>query len=315
MRLLHAETRTLHQFFGDDIPPYAALSHTWEAQELTFDDIPRSGSVPSNLKIDGCCEQTLAYHFKWVWIDTICIDKSSSAELTEAINSMYAWYERSKLCFAYLSDVEATVDLTSPGSEFYRSRWFTRGWTLQELVAPATVLFFNKHWKYVGSKGKLVGAADLTPILARITRVPQDVLRRNASRKSVSIASRMTWAAGRRTTRIEDMAYCLLGIFDVNLPMLYGEGSRAFLRLQEEIIRNSDDESIFAWGFDQLIADSFRLRGRAQVNASTLLASSPADFAGCRNLRPLSAHHSWFKSYYSTHYAMTNKGLLIERPI
>ncbi|KAI6002305.1 hypothetical protein F5J12DRAFT_906395 [Pisolithus orientalis] len=143
--------------------------------------------------------------YTWLWIDTCCIDKRSSAELSEAINSMYRWYRNSQMCYVYLND------------------WFSRGWTLQELVAPKEAEFFNKSWVSIGIK------QDLTSLLEDITRIPEKSVR--------AVAHIMSWAADRKTTRVEDRAYSLLGLFGVNMPMLYGEGSKAFQRLQLEIIR------------------------------------------------------------------------------
>ncbi|KAK0730325.1 heterokaryon incompatibility protein-domain-containing protein [Lasiosphaeris hirsuta] len=215
--------------------------------------------------------QALTNRLEYVWIDTICINKSSSAELSEAINSMFAWYQQAKLCYAYLSDVSSdcntTTDaLSKPDSDFCQSKWFTRGWTLQELLAPSTV---------------------------RQTRI--HVLRRQASPGSLSIAARMTWAANRQTTRKEDMAYCLMGIFDVKMTMLYGEGDRAFTRLQEEIIRTSDNESIFALGFNRDEAGGWSAQRNPTLRVARTLNCSPLTNKGrglCWSFRRLSARCS-----------------------
>jgi hypothetical protein len=168
------------------------------------------------------------------------IDKSSSAELAEAINSMLVWYKKADRCYAFLADVEKDHFR----EQFPRSRWFTRGWTLQELIAPRTVNFYDANWEPVGSKYPLV-----TQFTA-ITKIDEATLK-GASIEIVSVAKRMSWAANRQTTRVEDLAHCLLSIFNVNMPMLYGEGERAFRRLQEEIFRSSHDQSLFAWGVPQ----------------------------------------------------------------
>ncbi|KAK4464055.1 heterokaryon incompatibility protein-domain-containing protein [Cladorrhinum samala] len=318
MRLLNAATRCLEEFVGDDIPRYAILSHTWGPNELTFDNLVRSEPVPSNAKIDGCCRRVLSRNLGYVWIDTICINKNSSAELSEAINSMFEWYRASAVCYAYLSDVSSLPDLDGkpPGyayfvnkkSEFCRSRWFTRGWTLQELLAPETVQFYDADWKYI-SKNSWFYAA-----VAQITGVPRLVLQGETRLEDVCIAARMAWAANRRTTRKEDIAYCLMGIFGVNMAMLYGEGDRAFTRLQEEIIRKSDDESIFAWGFGST--------GETSSASTQFLASSPADFEGCEGIwkgvdkpEPEGSvtNRSYWERELTPHYSLTNKGLLIKR--
>lgn len=249
MRLLHAYTLKFHEFQGSDIPEYAILSHRWESEEVTYQDMRLAAPSMRNrnkkgfYKIRQCCRQALADKLAYVWIDTCCIDKTSSVELSEAINSMYHWYEKSTVCYAYLSDVEPEYydhDLLLFGGarsrelrrdleeQLTNSKWWTRGWTLQELIAPREVLFFGKDeygWCYVGSKRTLIH-----PIV-RKTGIDRDVLH-GMSVESCSIAMRMSWASDRQTTRIEDTAYCLLGIFRVNMPLLYGEGPRAFLRLQ-----------------------------------------------------------------------------------
>ncbi|KAK4160266.1 HET-domain-containing protein [Cladorrhinum sp. PSN259] len=296
MRLLNARTKKLEQFFGDNIPEYAILSHTWGPEELTYGEYMASGCLPSNFKIDGCCSIALGQQLEYVWIDTICIDKSSSAELSEAINSMYEWYRKAMVCFAYLSDVSCNAstpiaDIASSDSDFSRSRWFTRGWTLQELIAPRAVSFFNNQWELIGHKQQAVShpsyrarrarradEVSILTILRRITNIPLVVLDCQTPPASISVATRMTWAAKRQTTRREDMAYCLLGLFNINMTMLYGEGDRAFRRLQEEIIRTSDDESIFVWGFGCTTADALTRGNKLYIEADTLLASSPADF-------------------------------------
>ena len=171
--------------------------------------------------------------------DQCCIDKSSSAELQEAINSMYRWYQNSVVCYAYLSDVAWH---TSQTPEIGASLWFKRGWTLQELVAPKSVIFYSSDWSELGSR------LDLAQSIRQNTRLPYRCL--NGGFKAdgnTPIAEIMSWARERETTRIEDRAYSLLGLFNVYMPMLYGEGVRAFTKLQEELLRQSGDQSIFAW--------------------------------------------------------------------
>ncbi|KAK5637295.1 hypothetical protein RRF57_013007 [Xylaria bambusicola] len=186
---------------------------------------------------------------KFLWADTNCIEKTSSAELSEAINSMYAWYRSSAVCYAYLSDVyikdptyEGIGDLRDDSLESFRqSRWFRRGWTLQELLAPRKVCFFSRNWTFIGTKNEMAS------LLEEITRVNKKYLLYAQDIRSASVAQRMAAVADRTTTRPEDIAYCLLGLFNVNMPLLYGEGGMAFVRLQEEIMKVSDDHSIFAW--------------------------------------------------------------------
>lgn len=296
MRLLHARTWQLSEFFGE-IPPYAILSHTWGQDEVTFEDLKygrrdssTSASTKSGFtKVQGCCRQAIEDGFEYVWIDTCCIDKSSSAELSEAINSMFSWYQQARICYAYLSDVSSDV------ATFTRSRWFGRGWTLQELLAPSTVVFYNIDWALLGSKTGLCNK------IADATGIGSDFLR-GRPLEEASVAQRMSWAANRQTLRPEDTAYCLLGIFDVNMPMVYGEGTKAFIRLQEEIIKNSRDLSLFAWGFEMPWAAT-----------SSIFAPSPREYLHCSHIQ----HVGWPKNYGSAeaHYFSTNRGLQIHLPI
>jgi hypothetical protein len=188
--------------------------------------------------------------YEYLFIDSCCIDKSSSAELSEAINSMFEWYMLSDVCYAYLSDIGISGGrerLVSIG-EMMKSRWFTRGWTLQQLIAPDVVRFFSADWAECGNRN------DLALYLYEITNIDSEVLNRLPGADirqwldSISISKRMSWAAMRETKRPEDKAYCLLGLFNVNMPLLYGEGGpRAFHRLQEEIMKYSTDQTILAW--------------------------------------------------------------------
>ncbi|KAK4125182.1 HET-domain-containing protein [Parathielavia appendiculata] len=233
-----------------DIPPYAILSHTWGGDEISFAKIVNPANDLTGRqgydKIGSACLQAQSQHqaLNHIWIDTCCIDKSSSAELTEAINSMYTWYARSEVCYAYLSDLEATAPLDQLGA----CRWFTRGWTLQELIAPECIIFFDAQWNRRGTK------EDLAERLSHITGIDRDILLHRRRLSSVSVAQKMSWAAGRQTTRVEDSAYCLLGIFGVHHPFIYGEGKRAFRRLQDTIVSSVPDLSIFAWKLEPSLA-------------------------------------------------------------
>ncbi len=154
---------------------------------------------------------------------------------------MFLWYSRAEVCFAYLQEVESKGDLHTPGSAFRTARLHTRGWTLQELIAPSLVVFVSQDWKNIGDK------VELAPLLEAITGIPRHVLTRKTNFSSISIAERMSWASTRDTTRVEDEAYCLMGLFNVNMPTIYGEGRQAFRRLQHEIMKQSFDTSLFAW--------------------------------------------------------------------
>ncbi|KAI0672188.1 hypothetical protein C8Q78DRAFT_732938 [Trametes maxima] len=283
-----------------------------------FKDIRAKKSILSDrrlaAKIRRSCAIAREAGYRYVWIDSCCIDKTSSSELSEAINSMFVWYRHSSLCFAFMADVRDGEDPDAENSEFRRSRWFTRGWTLQELLAPLVVLFLNKEWKVIGTKGTLAQT------ISQVTRIPGPVLRHLKDMRASSVAQRMSWAALRVTTREEDEAYCLMGIFGVNMPTLYGEGCYAFIRLQQEILKLEFDQSIFAWSVyvffdedgDQQIPRMRHLNGPcpARPNADygiyvghqqmpgplgmrvldTMLipATSPMDFMNCAGIAALS---------------------------
>jgi hypothetical protein len=237
MWLLNTSSLALSAFFGKT-PYYVILSHTWGSEEVSFQDIQGSHDRISHRagykKIKDCCAKASEAGFRYVWIDTCCIDKTNSTELSEAINSMFRWYKNSATCYAYLEDVEPE------GPRFVGSRWFSRGWTLQELIAPTDVLFFDRDWNEIGTRQSLKDSIE------EVTGIPEPVLI-NGSLREHCVAEIMSWAAGRHTTRIEDKAYSLLGLFGVNMPLIYGEGENAFLRLQLEIIKNTTDHSILAW--------------------------------------------------------------------
>jgi hypothetical protein len=276
MRLLNVKTQKFEDFYGDNVPPYAILSHRWGDEEVTFQDIKsgrlsgwrKSWSRP--VKLEGCRLQAKKDNLSYIWIDTCCIDKTNSAELAEAINSMFAWYKNAARCYAYLSDVRSFDDPQEPQSMFRTSSWFTRGWTLQELLAPKELHFYDSKWEPIGTK------SELSSIIGEVTRIPRAFLIGWAGLHEASVAQRMSWAANRVTTRTEDIAYCLLGLFGVTMPMIYGEKEQAFVRLQLEIMKNSDDHSILAWGFT---SDQYAADGNSLAIPGGALATSPANFA------------------------------------
>ncbi|KIM98316.1 hypothetical protein OIDMADRAFT_202132 [Oidiodendron maius Zn] len=236
---------SLTEFFESDIPKYAILSHRWGAEEVTFKDLMdgTSKSKAGYSKIQFCGGQAKRNGLQYFWVDTCCIDKSNSTELVEAINSMFRWYRDATKCYVYLPDVSRlhsdSADKSNEAWElaFQKSEWFTRGWTLQELVAPASVDFFSKEGELVGNK------ASLERHICEITGIPANALR-GSPLSDFSVAERMSWAASRETYRPEDKAYSLLGIFDVNMPLIYSEGKeRALQRLQEEIDKASKGRS------------------------------------------------------------------------
>jgi hypothetical protein len=263
MRLVNAITLQLETFNDGNVPPYAILSHCWEEDELSFTDLvkPRGWEAAQSKKgfrkLKMCCAKACIENLDYIWIDTVCIDKSSSAELQEAINSMFRWYAQSTACYAYLSDVDINAT-----EKMHQSRWFRRGWTLQEMLAPRCLWFIASNWTRIGSRKQCQKQVTLA------TGIPSLYLQSAFDLTSYKpcVADILSWAAYRETTRIEDRAYSLLGLLGINLPLLYGEGERAFTRVQEEVLRQSDDQSIFAWV------------GPEQMSGG-LLAPSPDNFA------------------------------------
>lgn len=310
---------------GDYEGDYAILSHTWEKDEVTFQEMLRTSnttdlqdanrikSKAGFVKIRNAAQMAASMYYDYVWIDTCCIDKSSSAELSEAINSMFRWYKEAGVCMAYLADVcyagdrptgrndddGIDADLGVKLDELYGSKWFSRGWTLQELIAPVHVRFYSKNWDFLGEKSRISRhLSHITGISQKVLLSPPEAL------SSICIARRMSWASKRITTRIEDMAYCLLGLFDVNMPLLYGEGEKAFQRLQEEIVKKSDDHSLFAWKHE-LTQDE---RDGAFALYRGLFARSPSEFADCSSNRdPMAEGSSTYR--FTPPSTITNIGL------
>lgn len=299
--------------------PYAILSHTWRLPqaggEQSYTDILElQASLKSNRgrdrstaytaapvhysehgtifahpelsdKIKRACKIARDAGFRLIWIDSCCIDKSSSAELSEAINSMFQWYELSDICYAYLEDVPDGDDPTDSESHFQSSRWHTRCWTLQELIAPAHVEFLTKSWRLLGTKMGLAKTLEL------LTGIDFTILTGQAAVDSASVARRMSWAADREATRVEDEAYSLMGIFHVHMTPIYGEGQNAFLRLQEEIVKVIPDQSIFSWGSSCVLRSS---RQHYPIPLPFTSSSDPGLFASgawvfkfCRGITPI----------------------------
>jgi len=340
MWLIDTSSLQLKEFQTCPIGQYAILSHRWQEREVTFEEFriqssnlftsrPAGRQQQQGLqKVRQFCLQARVRGLKYAWVDTCCIDKRSSAELTESINSMFKWYANAKECYIYMSDVDLNnthaVSMTEPvidsltdllkalpttqkpiqrpdvksklhrsrlPENFDRSSWFRRGWTLQELIAPSHALFFDTHWTYMGDKRNLASR------ISQATGIGEGLLLANRTLAEYSVAQRMSWAAHRMTTRPEDIAYCLLGTFDINMPLLYGEGKKAFLRLQEAIIQSSDDESIFAW------------TGIEPGSGAGLLAPEPQAFSEAQHIEQVRSRSG------QSPYSMTNKGLAIERDL
>ncbi|KAI1331590.1 heterokaryon incompatibility protein-domain-containing protein [Xylariaceae sp. FL0255] len=329
MRLLNVDTLRLHSF-NTETPQYVILSHRWQNAEITFKVVEYSDprewrDEEIGRKIVNTCAAARERGFSWVWIDTCCIDKTSSAELSEAINSMFLWYRQATVCYAYLDDVDGLEDLHS-------SLWFSRGWTLQELIAPSNVCFFNKDWVFIDDRFSMVET------LSDITGVDEIVLRHGhepTPRKwedhdyrdhggqyrcgcgiksydqetlrglldTFSIATKMSWASRRTTTREEDVAYCLMGLFNINMPLLYGEKGRAFIRLQEEIVRRNNDQSILAWVSQHPTIDWYESRD---------LAAGPACFLPVDLKKQWLLENPEFNSPVKPQMNVTKEGVEVE---
>ncbi|KAL6709793.1 hypothetical protein ACN47E_001222 [Coniothyrium glycines] len=317
MRVLDTTTFELksgeQELFKQD--GYAILSHRWVGMEITFDQLPnhiaelkqaaeKQRMSPQLGKIRGACDLARGQGIRWMWIDTCCINKSSTVEETESINSMFKWYRDAKVCITYLFDVDSSSTLGPPTynaavqskktehasqssqSVFQRvgsdrpSEWFSRGWTLQELLAPRVMQFYDRHWQYIGTK------SDLAPELERITGIEVAYLTGAKHFRKACIATKLSWQAGRTTAREEDIAYSMLGIFNIIMTPQYGEGSRAFMRLQHALLTTTTDESLFAWRMPSPTSGAkYDIEADHDANWGAdewgLLAPTPDWFAGC----------------------------------
>ncbi|KAI8631285.1 HET-domain-containing protein [Xylariaceae sp. FL1651] len=296
MRLINTRNLRFKEFTAAGVPEYAILSHRWGKAEASFTEWQQRFKRLTKFSKDGftkilsACKRARQDGLSYVWVDTVCIDKSSSAELSEAINSMFSWYRDAKVCYVYLDDVPSHPPDQVDALELFRlSKWFTRGWTLQELLAPDNVLFFTREWLVLGTKKALASS------ISQVTGIDQLCLSKEKRLGEYSIAQRMCWAADRSTTREEDIAYSLLGIFNINMPLLYGEGKKAFKRLQEEITKASDDHSILT--FD------------TTTSKNSLLADHPSLFRNAGRIQPR------FASRITPPFQFTNAGLSLTTPL
>lgn len=322
MRLLETTELVFHEYF-EEPPAYAILSHTWSyGQEISFQEMQylidakrtsifdesRVLAIHSKLgyqKILSCCKKAREAEIRYCWIDTCCINKESSSELSEAINSMYHWYAQSVICYVYLEDLQGTTLLhvnekDGEGSTLFKGiRWMTRSWTLQELIAPSIIIFYNSDWTTVGKLQRDEREhSTLSLLLAKATQIDSGLLAGVKKLEDFSIAQKFSWAAGRSASRIEDESYALLGVLGVNMPLLYGERERAFFRLQQQLLESSDDETLFAWATSGHLDDVPKFGG--------FLAPSAKLFKGAGNIIRA-------KLAIPTHspYHWTNKGLRI----
>lgn len=297
---------TFTKYLATDVPKYSILSHTWglDGDEVTYKDLVDGvwEGKAGYRKLTLCAKQAKCDGHDFFWIDTCCIDKSSSAELQEAINSMFRWYRDAAVCYVHLSDVQkrgSSLDIKQHISE---SRWFTRGWTLQELLAPENIVFYSEDWQYLGTK------LDLLDTISTVAGIEPRFLKADMEElDGASISKKMSWASHRQTTRTEDKAYCLLSIFGINIPLLYGEGRNSFRRLQEEIMKTYPfDHTLFVWGtvvkpenWSRRVPaaisrkDSAKLPWDDKISTELLLglfAESPRDFQASGDFTP------WYKT-------------------
>lgn len=292
MRLINVHTfKQADRFKDNRIPPYAILSHRWGESEISYQDFLNATEDTLNTgfaKVAHACDQAKKTGLDWIWIDTCCIDKTSSTELSKSINSMFRWYRDAQVCFAHLEDVNPLSN-DKEEDQILNSEWFTRGWTLQEMLASRNMQFFDVNWAPLGSRSQL--SADIS----RVTRISPEHLE---DFRGASVAQKMSWMADRVTFEEEDMAYCMLGIFDLNMDLRYGEGKKAFIRLQEMIISSIPDESVFAWKSDKM-------------KSSCLLAPSPDCFRNSGNIVLRPGENSKPREPYQ----MTAQGLRFTAPM
>ncbi|KAJ3541503.1 hypothetical protein NM208_g4581 [Fusarium decemcellulare] len=297
MRCINTITFELHTSTQPDFRDrgYAILSHRWGADEILFAQFGQftwelkntkgRHALPQLDKILGACITARQRGLQWIWVDNCCINKSDTSELSESINSMFKWYSEAVVCLTYLADVRQSAR-PAAGSQIFQSfetgemsKWFTRGWTLQELLAPRDLLFYDTDWNFLGSKRELAASIE------QITGIAAQYLTGEKDFRGACIAAKMSWLAHRETTREEDMAYSMFGIFNLHLPIQYGEGKVAFLRLQDALI-SKNDESLFAWKMPpegpgpayQIIPDSAVDLGPDEWG---LLAASPKWYEHC----------------------------------
>jgi hypothetical protein len=337
MRLLDTTTFEL----GSNSPSvfkqegYAILSHRWIGSEITvvqlgnhIDALRAAGTThlksPQQEKIRGACQTARAKGIRWMWIDTCCIDKSSTSELSESLNSMFQWYRDAKLCITYLSDVirkgGGLEDFTNDTG--HPSVWFSRGWTLQELLAPRHLEFFDKNWDYIGDR------AEFAELIESITNIRCKYLKGETTDdfRTACAATKFSWIACRQTERDEDMAYSMLGIFGVTMDPRYGEGWGAFMRLQKELVSHLRDESLFAWkmplpdaGLQLLSGTPAQHRDEWGESEWGLLAARPAWFKGCGQMTiecPKSSPgtggpYHWYIIRHNGGFSMRQQGLQI----
>ncbi|KAF3807722.1 hypothetical protein GCG54_00007455 [Colletotrichum gloeosporioides] len=237
MKLVHTATLQICAFSYPPPVQYAVLSHTWSSPQDNESNSSREEIVRK------VCHLARVHELDFVWIDALCIDKSSSADVSTTINLLPKYLERAAICFAFLGDLPCRVSAPCRVT-WAQCRFWRRTWTLQELVLPSRVQFYDASWHLRGGHT----SQNLHPLISGITGIDEDVLCHQRSLQHTSVARKMSWAAFKEASNPEDLVYSLLGLFYVRMPTIYGEGkSRAFRRLQEEILRHTNDSTLFAW--------------------------------------------------------------------
>ena len=266
MKLLNTRTLQLHQA-PPQPPPYATLSYS-----------PAESTAPTPAQRQSACTEARRLGLEWLWLQSLCIDRSSSAAISESINSLFSVFQESAVCLVYLGNVSIEPGQTTSevaGKLLQKSRWLRRIWTLTELIASKEVVFFDRDWRQFGTKMSLLHE------LSDATGIDRPVLENAESLSDFSVARRMSWASICSYDRQEDLAYALIGLFGVSMTILYGEGPLAFLRLQDEISRTTDDASLFCWQAEPY----------AELEYRGLLAHSPAEFSHFASIPPIAPLH------------------------
>ncbi|KAI6007493.1 hypothetical protein EDC04DRAFT_2611339 [Pisolithus marmoratus] len=287
MYLLNVATQQLEDIH--ELRPYAILSHALQAGETVYFHQVGTESVrmqPGYEKVETCCEPARQGGLKYIWTDTCCANANNSAAYTETTTLAYTWYQQAHVCYTYLDDVDGSEDSREKHSTFKRSRWFRLTWTLGELSAPKHVLL-RERLDNDRNEGRPFEC------------IHRDALEYPERVPCFSIATRMSWARGRTSTKHEDRVYALMGLFGVNLPILYGEGeTRTFLKLQNEILKTTDDQSIFAWHSAGGASTS------SEYHSSGLLADTSKCFADCGNIQQI-PYDQWSR-YCAEHFCSKN---------
>ncbi|KAM0246184.1 hypothetical protein ACHAQJ_010323 [Trichoderma viride] len=264
---------------------YGILSHRWlpKGEPTLKDMVEGTAKGPGWDKLTLFCKRVFEYNLNFAWSDTCCIDKTSSSELDESIRSMFRWYRNASVCFIYLAKTTCIDDLPS-------DEWFERGWTLQELIAPPVIKLFDTKWERLANGSNDKNNRQMLRLLSKASGCPERELHQFKP-GPYYVDERMTWAATRKTTRGEDIAYCLMGLFDVTLQTAYGEGAeRAFCRLIDMIMQSNGNTSVLNWAGKP-----------ASSHRSLVLPSSPRCYVGRRP----------FNSVRKLDISMTSRGLRI----